>query len=129
MDDKTYLGSLAEAKCVADLTRQHFHVFTQFSGKAPFDLVACKDSRILRISVKGTRKSATKQGSYAIDIGRIRSSTVHKFDPSSCDLLAVFVYEIDTIYYIPTNMINGGRQFWINTSKHGEYREMVPNSV
>lgn len=112
MDDKTYLGSLAEAKTIATLTAQRWHIFNQVSGKAPFDLVAVKDNKLLRISVKGTANK-DKNGSYLVQIGKVRSNKkinkVYKFDPISCDQVAVYILEIDTVCFIPAKLISSGR--------------------
>jgi hypothetical protein len=53
MDDKTWLGALAEVRVCAELVAERWEVFTSVTGKAPFDLVAYKDGRVLRVEVKG----------------------------------------------------------------------------
>lgn len=113
MDDKTYLGTLAEAKVIAKLTEQKWFVFNQTSGKAPFDLVVYKDKKLQTISVKGCSRK-DKYGSYLVTISRTRSNrttnTVHKFDPNLCNILAVYLSDIDKVCFIPTCKISSGRQ-------------------
>lgn len=100
MDDKTYLGAIGEAKVIAELTKHKYHVFTQVTGKAPFDLIAYKDNKLYRISVKTVEKK-NKYGSYTVQLKSVRSNrstnTILNFDNTSCDLLAVYIVETDEV--------------------------------
>lgn len=100
MDDKTYLGALGEARVIAELTRNRFHVFSQVSGKAPFDLVAYKDNQLYRISVKAVGKKDEK-GVYNIQPKTVRPNRtcnkITNFDNTSCDLLAIYLQEDDEV--------------------------------
>lgn len=102
MDNKTYLGAIGEAKVIAKLTEDKFHVFTQVTGKAPFDLVACKDSKIYRVSVKTIEKK-NKDGSYTVQLKSVRSNRTENriinFDNTSCDILAVYIVETDEVIF------------------------------
>ena len=120
MDDKTWVGSLAEIKVIAALTMDKFHVFSQITGKAPYDLIAVKNNKIIRISVKGTICRINKRAySYSIQIGRVRSNKnkniVYKFNNMECDVLAVYIQEIDVVCFIPSNEIKSGRGLTLKT--------------
>lgn len=52
--NSTKLSIIGEAKVLERLVFYGFDVFTQFSGKEPFDLVAHKFGKLYRISVKST---------------------------------------------------------------------------
>jgi hypothetical protein len=122
MDDTSWIGGLAEVRVMAELTRQRFHVFNQVTGKAPFDLVAVKGGKLLKISVKGTfRKKSIKTSSYEIQIGRIRSNksknNVYKFNKYECDYLAVYINDIDKVCFIKSNKINSGRVITVRDSR------------
>lgn len=112
MDDRTYLGSLAEAKVIATLTEQKWFVFNQTSGKAPFDVVAYRDGILKRISIKGT-SNKDEYDSYLVQIGRVRSNktsnTVHKFDSNECDVVAIYIKPLDKVCFISAQDITSGR--------------------
>jgi len=108
MDDKTYIGSLGEARVIAELTRQRFHVFNQATGKAPFDLVAYKEGKLLRVSVKSVMKK-DKNGVYSVQLKSVRANrtgnTIHNFDNTSCDILAIYLLEDDEVVLMESTSI------------------------
>lgn len=108
MDDKTYLGSLGEAKVIAKLTQERYHVFTQVSGKAPFDLVAYKDGILYRVSVKSVTKK-NESGVYTVQLKIVRpnrtGNKITNFDNTSCDILAVYLFEDDEVMLIDSKTI------------------------
>lgn len=112
MDQKTKLGSLAELAVSKRLTELDYHIFTQTSGKAPFDLIAYKDGEIFRISVKGTN-TIDKYGSHVVQIGSVRSNRtrnkVIKFSSSICDVLAIYIKPLDKVCFIKSDKISAGR--------------------
>ena len=112
MEDCNKIGTLSELKVATELTAQDYHVFIQISGKAPFDLVAEKQGRLWRISVKGTAKNfSTKRGSVEIGLRRTRanrhSTIIHPFSPNECDILAVYIKVLDSVCFIPAVRIKG----------------------
>jgi Holliday junction resolvase-like predicted endonuclease len=112
MDEKTWLGTLAEAKATVTLIQQGFTVFTSASGKAPFDLIAYRDGRMYRIEVKGTSgASPTPYGSIEVKISTTRSNrttnTLRRFDASKSDILAVYVHSFDAVCFFPSRLLDG----------------------
>lgn len=108
MDKKTYMSSVSEAKIVADLTVQDYDIFTQSSGKSPFDLIAHKDGKILRVQVKSCGRKDSR-GRFNVQLKSVRhnktENKIIKFDPNSCDLLAIYLFEVDKICYLdPKNL-------------------------
>jgi len=126
MDLRTQLGSLAEAKVIAKLIEHGFHVFVQFSGKGPFDLVVYKDERLLRVQVKGT-SCRTLHGAFPVLIKSVRSyrtgNVVHKFDPSQCDVLAVYVAPLDKVAFLQADEIVSRGQLNLRESLRQEQRK------
>lgn len=110
MDNKTWLGSLGESKVAAELSRHRFHVFTQTTGKAPFDLVAYKDSYLYRVNVKSTQRRS-KWGSWEVKIASVRSNRtgnrIVPFDFASCDVLAVYIEPLDKICFLHSSEVAG----------------------
>nr|WP_242021875.1 group I intron-associated PD-(D/E)XK endonuclease [Trichocoleus sp. FACHB-90] len=110
VDNKTWLGSLGESKVAAELSRHRFHVFTQTTGKAPFDLVAYKDGYLYRINVKTTQR-LDKWGSWEVQIKSLRSNRTKNriipFDPQSCDVLAVYIEPLDKVCFLQVSEVSG----------------------
>lgn len=110
MDNKTWLGSLGESKVAAELSRHRFHVFTQTTGKAPFDLVAYKDGYLYRVNVK-TTQSLSKWGSWEVKIASVRSNRtgnrIVPFDFASCDVLAVYIEPLDKVCFLHSSEVAG----------------------
>ena len=108
MDNKTYLGAIGEAKVIAKLTEDHYHVFNQVTGKAPFDLITYKDGRLARVSVKTIEKK-NEYGTYTVQLKSVRpnrtGNTIVNFDNSSCDLLAVYILENDEVILLDSASI------------------------
>jgi PD-(D/E)XK endonuclease len=113
MDSRTRLGSLAEAKVIAKLVENKFDVFIQFSGKASFDLVAYRDGQLYKIQVKGT-SSKTRYGVYQVQLKAVRANrtgnTIHYFDTSQCDVLAIYVEPLDKVCFLRTEEIRARGQ-------------------
>ena len=102
VDHRTWLGSLAEAKVLAKLVESQFDVFVQFSGKAPFDMVAHKCGQMFRVNVKGTTTKI--RGAYSLQVRDVRSNrtgnVVRHFNPTGCDVLAIYVAPLDVVCFL-----------------------------
>lgn len=118
MDQKTYQGSLAEAKVIAELTKQGYEIFVSLSGKSSCDLVAIKD-KVFRVQVKSVAKAKTN-GSYEIQLRSVRhntkTTTVSKFDSSKCDMLAIYVVPIDKVVILDPQQLDNRATVTINGS-------------
>ena len=108
MDNKTYLGSLGEAKVISKLTEEKFHIFSQITGKAPFDLIAVKENLLFRVSVKSVEKS-DKYNNYVVQLKSVRSNRhtnkIINFDNTSCDLLCVYIVDLDKVVILDAKQI------------------------
>ena len=110
MDDKTWLGALAESRVVTALLQERWEVFTAVSGKAPFDLVAARDGQLLRVEVKGC---ATRQpnGGFAVSLRSVRpnrsGNTVHYLSESTSDVVAIYLEPVDAVCFFPTSQLAG----------------------
>jgi Holliday junction resolvase-like predicted endonuclease len=125
MDNKILISSTGEAKVVYELTSKGYHIFNQVTGKAPFDLIAYKDDKLIRVSVK-TVSVKNKWGSYEAQLRRIRSNktsnTIHLFDKNECDILAIYIFPEDLVFYINPKDLSSLAIFTI-TSKLMEERK------
>jgi len=99
MDDKTRLGALAEAKVIAHFLEQGFEVYTSVTGKSEVDLILCKDRVLTKVSVKCATQVIGKI--VRVQLQSVRSNKTEnriiKFDPTSCDILAVYLAPIDKV--------------------------------
>jgi hypothetical protein len=113
MDSKTYASNVSEAKVAADLAQKGFHIFAQTSGKAPFDLVIVNDTNptiLKRVQVKACYQPI-KSGSYVIQLRTIHTSmsknTIVKFDATRCDVLAIYLIDVDRVFYLDPVPLHG----------------------
>jgi len=126
MDARTRLGNLAEAKVITKLVESGFDVFVQFSGKAPFDLVAGRDGHLYRVQVKGTA-SQTPYGTYRVLLKSVRSNrtrnVIHHFDPSLCDILAIYIEPLDKVCFLRSSEVASRAQLNLRQQQRREDRE------
>lgn len=118
MDNKTYYSSLGESKVIYELTKKGYHIFNQVSGKAPFDIVIYKEGVLKRISIKSCAKKPNTVGNYSIEVGRVRSNKtsnkIYKFSKDECDILAVYIVDLDEVIYLDSEYAHDKRQININ---------------
>lgn len=110
MNNKNLTGALGEAKAIAYMIENGYSIFTQFSGHEPFDFVAYKTNNsplLLRVSVKST--SIKTPNAYVVTI---KQNNI-PFDASSCDLLLVYLVELDEIREFLPSRLNGQNTFSI----------------
>lgn len=104
------LGLLGELKAAAKFVKLGFSIYTSISdGIDPFDFIAYKDNRLIKVQVKSTGK-ITDRNFYAI---YLKTVTIHKsgyvrtpFNPLKCDILAVYIDSLDAVCFIPTTILN-----------------------
>ena len=110
MDDKTWLGALAEAKTTARLIEQRWDVFTSTTGKTPCDLIAAKGGVLLRVEVKGCGV-CQPSGGFTVNLKSIRpnrsGNTIRYLDPSVSDVVAIFVGPVDAVCFFWTRDLAG----------------------
>lgn len=115
---KDKLGALGEARTIAELIRNDYTVFTQFDGKAPFDLVAYKDDKLFRVSVKSTAN--LKNNKYSVKINATRHNGIKNwsipFDNTSVDILAVYLEQEDKVILFPAETITSTSRLIIHAS-------------
>ncbi len=97
------LGTIGEAKVLTYFVERGYNVFTQFDGKAPFDLVIYKEGTLKRVSVKSTAycNLARTPKCWTVELKSTRlnrtKTVIRKFDNSTCDLLAVYIQPEDRV--------------------------------
>ncbi len=111
MDNKTYISQLSELKVMSDLASKDYHIFCQIGGKAPFDIIAYKDGKTIRISVKSISTDIKKSGKYVAELRRVRSNTkttaVYKIEKNDFDIMAIYIAKEDKIVYLKIDTVIG----------------------
>lgn len=103
MDKRNYVSAVSEAKVLTDLVFRDFDVFNSTTGKTPFDLIAHKGGKLFRIQVKSVIKQ-DPDGHYQVGLRSVKHNKTRNLrvplNPNSCDILAIYILEIDKICYI-----------------------------
>ncbi len=104
-------GSVGEAYVIADLSRHGHDVFVPISGHTLADLVSIRpDGVAIRWQVK-VRTLRPGTSSIAIKLfsahPRKGWTSRHKYDLTKIDGFAIFVPDVDSIYYVPTSAVDG----------------------
>ena len=103
MDRKTK-GRLAEVKVLSYLIENNYEPFLPFSDNTKLDLIAVKDGKLNRVSVKYTATMASKTTWRVVltQVSRRNKGTVQvdKFDSSEFDLLAVYIGPLDKVVLV-----------------------------
>jgi Holliday junction resolvase-like predicted endonuclease len=104
MDRKSRISGIAEAKATTELLRRDFDVFSQFTGKAPFDLVAHKDGELFRVEVKSSSTRTPQDTGWNVQVKKVRSNkTVNKissYDSAACDILVFYLEPVDRMIFM-----------------------------
>jgi hypothetical protein len=103
----TDMGRLAEAKVISQLVADGWYPFLDISGKCPVDIIAWKDGETKRIQVKYTGYQA--YGSWTVQLKSVRpnrtKNTIHQFDNSQFEWLAVYIEPEDEVVFIEASTI------------------------
>lgn len=115
---KNLLGDLAESKVIARLVELGFEVFVPLFCHSSIDLIAIKGKKQFKISVKG---SSTKRGeTFLTYIRSIRTNNTQtkivKFSSTHCDILAVYIRQLDVVCFLPAAEISESYMIGLRTS-------------
>lgn len=109
MDQKSKISALGESLVIAEFIRRDYDVFTQFSGKEPFDMAVHKEGKLYRVEVKSTSNRTKEDRGWKVQLRKSRSNLtetkINKFDPNSCDILAVFIEPVNKIVILESSNI------------------------
>ena len=94
-------GILGESRAITELIKQGYEIFTQFSGKAPFDFVAYLDGECKRVEVKSTSRRTKYDTGWEVQLKKVRPNSsrnvITNFDNTSCDILCVYIVPLDIV--------------------------------
>jgi hypothetical protein len=124
MDIKTQVSTISELRVAEEFIRCGHVVFTQLNGKAPFDLVVHIEGKLYRVSVKSILKP-NKYGVYPIQLRRIRANKklnkIYLFDKNECDILSVFLHDINKILFFNTSILTQKNQLNVKLSEISQF--------
>ena len=115
------LGDLGEILCMKVFIEHGWAVYNQFSGKAPFDFVAYKAGKLLRISAKcvSTFRRGSSHNTYVVQLKNVHmkasGAVTVDFNKSSCDLVCAYLREHDTVVCRTVGCVTAKNEFRIRT--------------
>lgn len=92
-------GDIGVAHATADLIEQGWHVLLPVSSISPFDLVAYKDARFLRVQVKYAK---IKHGTIRADcrVAIINRQRIVRRENQDIDVVCIYCPDNRTCYYV-----------------------------
>lgn len=96
-------GTLGEAAVMKDLITKDFVVFKEFGDRSRIDLIAEKNGALSRIQVKAKHLN---RGMFALEKGKSGPGYSYIYRKEDIDIFAVYVFEIDKVFYIPIETFN-----------------------
>jgi hypothetical protein len=107
MDNKTWACSVSQAAVATFFAKHRAFVFTDPTGKAPFDMAVYKNGILRRVSVKSVLAPTDSDGgrgcatSYSVQLRCTRYSRskirTTNFSDADCDILATYVVPTDQV--------------------------------
>lgn len=91
------IGSIGELKVAADLMKKGYSVFTELGDLSTVDLIALKDTDVIRIQVKSL---SDKDDVVDLDMWKKGPSYHVKYTEELVDIFAVYVPEKDIVFYV-----------------------------
>ena len=117
-------GDIGVAKAIGDLITKGFMVLTPIASTAPFDLVAYKNNKFLKIQVK--YRTINKRG---VIEAKLRRSIITNFYvktrkmlPSECDVLCIYCPDTGKCYYIKRDSFDETVILRLNPTKNNQKR-------
>lgn len=96
------LGAIGETRISTDLMLRGFTIYSPLHEGGAIDMIAFKGNKLYRIQAKYKRVNV--DGVVEISWKGGASQYV-----SSCDILAIYVPEMDTVYYVPTSICGSNK--------------------
>lgn len=107
MYDRHKKGLIGELKVITYLVENDYEVYTPVNDNAKFDLIASKDGKLLRVSVKSTSEQKAN-GRYNVElrnISRRNNGEINISYSNDFDILVVYIISEDRIVIIESHDI------------------------
>lgn len=119
--DTVVKGEIAQTNVILDLLNKGYEIYTPYGDHAPFDIVAYRDNRFIRIQVKHIKKY---NGTIRILFRNVHCNTKgykHKsVDVSQVDYYAIYCPDTAAIYYIDPKKHNTGVWLRVDPPKNNQ---------
>ena len=117
-------GDLGVLKAQLDIFEQGFTVLNPATEHAPFDLVAYKEGKFLRVQVKF--KSVDKTGSITVHFRTCwadkNGTHMRQIDKDEVDIYCVYCPDTDECYYLSPKDFNRSETLRVEASKNNQAR-------
>ena len=117
-------GDLGVLKAQLDIFEQGFTVLNPATEHAPFDLVAYKEGKFLRVQVKF--KSVDKTGSITVHFRTCwadkNGTHMRQIDKDEVDIYCVYCPDTDEGYYLSPKDFNRSETLRVEASKNNQAR-------
>ena len=126
--DVNMRGCFTEYKFAVECLRRGYGVCMPLLHTSIFDMIIDTGSRLLKIQVKSTKKTPSKDSynTIQVPIQRRKFDGVHDkkyYDIDSVDYFAVFSYFFDGFFIFP----NTGKMTGVRISLKGKYKKFFNN--
>lgn len=102
MRDTKSIGDIGEAAILTDLLKKGYKILVPFGESLPFDLVAYKDKKFLRVQVKTTKSNGN---SIVVRLRTISNGKVSKvYTDEHADYIGVYDITTSTCVYISSEV-------------------------
>lgn len=117
------IGQIGEVAVMYRLIRAGWQALIPYGNAAPYDLVAEKNGRVVRLQIRTTRSA-----SGFLNVNCRTKNNRSRLQPSHFDFLAVYDLTTDSAYVIPASEIKGKAAFYIRLlpSRSGQVRGTHP---
>jgi len=110
-------GNIGEMAVTKDLMLKGYAVFYELGDLSKVDLIAEKDSKLIKIQVK--TKWKTDDGKISADLRSSGPGYEYRYNNSDIDIIACYAADRDIVLYVPVSDIvaSGLRAFTIRPEK------------
>jgi hypothetical protein len=120
-------GDIGVAHAIADLADQGFVVLTSLSEHAPFDLVAYRAGRFVRVQVKYRALSAT--GALEVQFrstwSDARGTYARPIDKNDIDIVCIYCPETRSCYYVDPRHYGKSVTLRVTPTRNGQQRNVL----
>src|SRR6516164_11455236 len=101
-------GDIGVAHAIGDLADQGFVVLTAFCEHAPFDLVAYRDGKFVRVQVKyrTVSPSGTLEVQFRSSWSDVNGTHVRPIDKDHIDVVCIYCPDTRECYYVDPKQFN-----------------------
>jgi hypothetical protein len=120
-------GDVGVAHAIADLADQGCVVLTPLCEHAPFDLVAYRDGRFVRVQVK--YRTLSNKGSLEVQFrstwSDARGTYARPLDKSHVDIVCIYCPDTRSCYYVDPGQFEKSVSLRVTPTRNGQHRHIL----